>query len=130
MSNEFDYTVDFTKAKDKRKRETILEGYVWNDSYDMAEHRVVAFIVLGRMLDPDEHVHHIDHNKSNNLPENLVVLAPLAHNLVHLFTSLLSPLRNFKEIPHGPSLMSWDKLKEFLDGARIKYEYLGPGGEL
>lgn len=36
-------------------------------------HRVVAELVLGRPLSPDEVVHHIDKNKRNNSPENLMV---------------------------------------------------------
>lgn len=36
-------------------------------------HRVVAEEKLGRKLRPGEVVHHIDHNKRNNAPENLMV---------------------------------------------------------
>jgi hypothetical protein len=38
-------------------------------------HRVVAELMLGRPLEPGEVVHHIDGNKRNNAPENLMVFA-------------------------------------------------------
>ncbi len=39
------------------------------------EHFVVAEKLIGRLLMPKEVVHHKDHNPSNNVPENLMVLA-------------------------------------------------------
>ena len=44
------------------------------------EHRVVAEQVLGRPLKPGEVVHHIDGNKQNNAPENLMVFANQAEH--------------------------------------------------
>lgn len=39
------------------------------------EHRVVAELMLGRALKPGEVVHHIDGNKRNNNPDNLMVFS-------------------------------------------------------
>lgn len=48
------------------------------------EHRLVAEQKLGRRLVEGEIVHHIDHDKTNNAPENLEVVADVAaHRLEH-----------------------------------------------
>lgn len=49
------------------------EGYV--KLYGVHEHRVVAKQKLGRELLPGEVVHHIDGNKRNNAPDNLMVFS-------------------------------------------------------
>lgn len=41
--------------------------------YGRHEHRIVAEQMLGRALRPGEVVHHIDENKRNNHPSNLIV---------------------------------------------------------
>ena len=45
----------------------------------MAFHRWVAEQKLGRPLSSDEVVHHVDHDKLNNDPDNLVVLSRAEH---------------------------------------------------
>ena len=47
------------------------------------EHRVVMAGVLGRALRPDEHVHHRNHDKADNRPDNLVVLSRSDHGRQH-----------------------------------------------
>ena len=46
-------------------------------------HQIVAEWKLKRPLKPDEVVHHIDHNKLNNDPDNLAVMTPQEHARVH-----------------------------------------------
>ena len=49
----------------------------------MYEHRYVAEQKIGRHLKVDEEVHHIDHNRMNNSPENLEVLTSFEHRKLH-----------------------------------------------
>lgn len=56
-----------------------IDGYVYFTVRDhprgrrIAEHVLVAERMLGRYLEPDEIVHHKNHVKNDNRPENLVV---------------------------------------------------------
>ena len=46
-------------------------------------HRYVASLKHGRWLSSDEHVHHVDGDRSNNDPDNLEVMAPSEHHKFH-----------------------------------------------
>lgn len=62
------------------------DGYIFvhlSDGSVMAEHRYVMECVLGRKLYSDEVVHHIDRDKTNNHPSNLVVLSRSEHAKIH-----------------------------------------------
>jgi len=47
------------------------------------EHRFIAMEILGRDLYENEVVHHIDGNKRNNSPENLMVMSRSEHAKIH-----------------------------------------------
>lgn len=47
------------------------------------EHRLVASQLLGRTLLPTEIVHHLDGNKANNAPNNLMVMSQSDHMVLH-----------------------------------------------
>ena len=49
----------------------------------LPEHRLVVEKRLGRLLTHDEHIHHIDGNKSNNADDNLQVVARAEHSRIH-----------------------------------------------
>jgi hypothetical protein len=68
--------VRMTKTTRKKLRDYHLntgEGKTYTKRYGVHEHRVVAEQMLGRKLLLGEVVHHIDGNKRNNEPENLMV---------------------------------------------------------
>lgn len=59
--------VEFTTGKNKHKR----------------EHRVVAELMAGRSLRPNEVVHHKDGDKTNNHPSNLEIMDAIEHASLH-----------------------------------------------
>lgn len=50
---------------------------------EVKEHRFIMEAHLGRKLEPWEHVHHKDGNKTNNAVENLAVISAEEHNREH-----------------------------------------------
>lgn len=47
------------------------------------EHRLIAATILGRPLEEGEMVHHLDLDRSNNSPDNLVVVSSTEHGKFH-----------------------------------------------
>ena len=53
-----------------------------------SQHRVIMEEILGRKLSSDEHVHHIDGDRSNNDPSNLMVMTASEHAAHHAMKNL------------------------------------------
>lgn len=65
------------------------EDYPYKDNKGyVREHRLVMERYLGRYLEPNEEVHHIDGDKLNNDISNLVVLTKMEHRRIHLKDSI------------------------------------------
>ena len=62
-----------TRAKLRARRLNTGAGRGYEKTYGRHTHRVIAEQILGRALRPGEVVHHIDGNKRNNAPENLMI---------------------------------------------------------
>lgn len=71
------------RGLEELKKSHLRSGYKWDDAMQMSEHRACAVRLLGRMLTREEHVHHINEKKSDNHPENLIVLNVGVHDLIH-----------------------------------------------
>ena len=77
--------------KDVKISNSLINGYQYfcdsehplsNSSRWIYYHRHVASIKYGRWLSECELVHHIDGNKTNNDPENLIVLGKSEHSVL------------------------------------------------
>jgi hypothetical protein len=70
-------------------KELHRRGYIFikktKDGKDHGErqHRIIASQMLGRPLKSNETVHHIDMDKLDNRPENLLISSRIEHGLVH-----------------------------------------------
>ena len=69
-----------TRAKLRKARMNAGEGRTYSKEYGRHTHRVEMERILGRKLKPGEIVHHIDGDKRNNSPENLMLLPSQAEH--------------------------------------------------
>lgn len=73
-----------TREKLRQARLDSGDGISYKKLYGRHEHRVTAERMLGRPLTSEEVVHHVDGDKRNNAPDNLMVLpSQSAHAALH-----------------------------------------------
>lgn len=70
---------------------TIGYYYIYMPKHELANgsgkvymHRYVASLKLGRLIEKNEHVHHMDGNRANNLESNLEILSAEEHIAQHM----------------------------------------------
>lgn len=71
------------KSKIRKARLGTGNGKSYEKTHGKHTHRIVAEQMLGRSLQVDEVVHHIDGNKRNNDPSNLMVMTQSEHCRLH-----------------------------------------------
>ena len=121
MDTDLTVKVDLRAAKGWREQK-LREGYAWDDELNMPRYRAVAWRLChaaGVKPPVNVDIHHIDHDKQNDTPTNLIMLSPIAHVLVHMATAWWS---GHEQIGN---LMTPTCLLAFLNRARIAYLYLG-----
>lgn len=65
------------------ERVTTVKPTTYRKFLGKHEHRVVAEQKIGRPILPGEHVHHVDGDKHNNHPDNLMVMSAQDHLRLH-----------------------------------------------
>lgn len=77
----------WTQERRNHQRATKLNGDIkpstYKKYYGKHEHRVVVEKEIGRALTSDEIVHHIDGDKHNNSPDNLMIVTRSEHAKIH-----------------------------------------------
>ena len=80
LEQRFAMRVRRMNAKDRQGK----EAHTYNKQLGEVEHRKIMRLKLGRPLESDEVVHHVDGNPLNNKPSNLQVMTRSEHTRLHI----------------------------------------------
>ena len=70
-----------TREKLRNSKLNTGKGVTYTKQYGRHEHRIIAEQILGRELKPGEIVHHIDGDKRNNDPGNIMVFSSQSEHI-------------------------------------------------
>lgn len=90
-----------TRKKLRESRLGTGEGKTYAKIYGRHEHRATAEKMMGRPLGADEIVHHIDCDRRNNQPDNLLVMTQSEHAKLHARLRRFWADSNFDEEDDG-----------------------------
>lgn len=75
----------YRKMNDTKSKSINTNNYIYTNKPGRTEHRALAIEILGRELQTNEVVHHLDDDPKNNSVTNLMVLDRRSHGRLHLF---------------------------------------------
>jgi ribonucleoside-diphosphate reductase alpha chain len=104
VGDSLDHMVKYNASFEEvfRRSNSKSQDYSWiNNGYQktVAEHRLIAEFKMGRSLNPDEVIHHLDSNGLNNKPANLSVMLKNEHDELHSrdMFGIKNPMNRFPE---------------------------------
>jgi len=118
------WTVDSSDPAYKSR--TIFSGYLWDDNSRLPVHRKLAYVYAlkhDKEIGHDEHVHHINAIKTDNDPNNLIILHKWIHFAIHAALMVI-PYMQRAEIS-TMRLRTPESLVALLKEAGVPYMWLG-----